>query len=141
MIVVTIAGNIGKDAQFKSTQGGADLCSFTVASTVGYGDKEQTLWFDVTKWGKGTDKLASYLTKGKQVTVSGELSTREHEGKTYMQLRADHVKLQGGAKGDASPKPAAQGAGSFGGASDYSDALDDDIAFATANPAFERRVT
>lgn len=120
MIVTTIAGNVGKDAVFKSTQGGADLCNFTVAATIGFGDKEQTIWFDVTKWGKGTDKLASYITKGKQVTVSGEMSTREYEGKTYLQLRAEQIKLQGG-KGEAG-QPTPQSSG-FGGG----DIGDDDV--------------
>lgn len=125
MIVTTIAGNVGKDATFKSTQGGADLCNFTVAATIGYGDKEQTIWFDVTKWGKGTDKLASFITKGKQVTVSGELSTREYEGKTYLQLRADHIKLQGG-KGEQASAPQDTG---FGGGAFGSDDLDDQVPY------------
>jgi single-strand DNA-binding protein len=126
MIITTIAGNIGKDAVYKSTQGGTDLCNFTVAATVGYGDKEQTVWFDVTKWGKGTEKLASYLTKGRQVTVSGELSTREYEDKTYLQLRAEHIKLQGGKDtggGAGGHKPPADTGGGF------DDDLDDECPF------------
>lgn len=123
MIITTIAGNIGKDAVFKSTQGGQELCNFTVAAAIGYGDKEQTLWFDVTKWGKGTEKLSSFLTKGKQVTVSGELSTREYEGKTYLQLRAEHIKLQGG-KGEAQSQQSTGFGGGFG-----SDDLDDDLPY------------
>jgi single-strand DNA-binding protein len=136
MIITTIAGNIGKDAVYKSTQGGTDLCNFTVAATVGYGDKEQTVWFDVTKWGKGTDKLASYLTKGKQVTVSGELSTREYEGKTYLQLRAEHIKLQGGKDmggGAGGHKPPADTGG-------FDSDLDDECPFASCDPRHERRV-
>ncbi len=138
MIVTTIAGNVGKDAVFKSTQGGTELCNFTVAATIGYGDKEQTIWFDVTKWGKGTDKLASFLTKGKQVTVSGELSTREYEGKTYLQLRADHIKLQGGkseqGNGAGGHKPPTDTGGGF------DDDLDDDVPFVSNDARYERRV-
>lgn len=95
MIVVTVAGALGKDAVVKSTQGGDQLCTFSVAGSVGYGERKQTIWFDVTKWGKGSDKLAEMLPKGTKVTVSGELSQREHEGKTYLQIRADHIALQG----------------------------------------------
>lgn len=95
MIVVTVAGALGKDAVVKSTQGGDQLCTFSVAGSVGYGDRKQTIWFDVTKWGKGSDKLAGMLPKGTKVTVSGELSQRDHEGKTYLQIRADHIALQG----------------------------------------------
>lgn len=95
MQIVTIAGVTGRDAEHKQTQGGADLCSFSVAVSTGWGDNRTTTWWDVTKWGKGTDKLAEMLPKGTKVTVSGEVSTREHNGKTYLQIRADHVALQG----------------------------------------------
>ena len=95
MIVVTVAGGCGKDAEFKTTQGGTELCRFSLAGSVGYGDNKQTLWFDVTKWGKGSEGLSRILLKGTKVTVSGELSQREHEGKTYLQIRADHIALQG----------------------------------------------
>lgn len=95
MIVVTVAGGIGKDAEHKTTQGGTELCRFSLAGTVGYGENKQTVWFDVTKWGKGSEGLSRILLKGTKVTVSGELSQREHEGKTYLQIRADHIALQG----------------------------------------------
>lgn len=95
MIITTCAGNVGKDAEFKTTQGGTELCRFSLAGSVGYGDNKQTLWFDVTKWGKGSEGLSKILLKGTKVTVSGELSQREHEGKTYLQIRADHIALQG----------------------------------------------
>lgn len=95
MIIVTVAGNTGKDAEFKTTQGGTELCRFSLAGTVGYGENKQTLWFDVTKWGKGAEGLSRVLLKGTKVTVSGELSQREHDGKTYLQIRADHITLQG----------------------------------------------
>lgn len=95
MLIVTLAGNIGKDAQFKQTQSGTDICSFGVGVTVGYGDNKSTVWVDVTKWGKGAQGLANILRKGSRVTVSGELSTREHNGKTYLQCRADHVTIMG----------------------------------------------
>jgi len=99
-LVATAAGNLGKDAEYKTTQGGAEMCSFSVATTSGYGDAKQVLWVDVTKWGKGTEGLSKLLTKGTKVTAVGELSTREHNGKTYVQMRADHVILQGGKQGE-----------------------------------------
>lgn len=101
MIIVTVAGALGRDAAVKSTQGGDQLCSFPVAGSVGFGDRKQTIWFDVTKWGKGADGLARILLKGTKVTVSGELSEREHEGKRYLQIRADHVALQGERQADS----------------------------------------
>ncbi len=138
MQVISIAGALGKDAVFKSTQQGHDLCTFPVAVSTGFGDKKATTWFDVTKWGKGSDKLASFLTKGTKVSVSGELGTREHEGKTYLQIRADHVTLQSsksdtGNGGGGYKAPAPSGGG-------FDDDLDDDVPFASNDVRHEGRV-
>lgn len=92
---IAIAGNLGRDAEFKTTQSGKELCSFSVAVDDGFGEDKGTIWFDVTKWGKGTEGLSRILRKGSKVAVSGELSTREYEGKTYLQVRANDVTIQG----------------------------------------------
>ena len=141
MIITTVAGNLGKDAVCKSTQQGDQFCNFSVGASVGYGDRKQTIWFDVTRWGKGADKLAGLLLKGTKVTVSGELSTREYEGKTYLQIRADHVALQGGRNGDAPKQTGSATADNsgFGGGFDDDD-LGDSVPFLSCNPALERNV-
>lgn len=94
---LTVAGRIGKDAVLRFTGEGKPVAGFNVASDVGYGDNKQTLWFSCSLWGKRAESLAVYLLKGTQVTVIGELSTREHEGKTYLQLRVNDIALQGSA--------------------------------------------
>ena len=99
MLKVMIAGRIGKDAQHRTTQGGTDICSFTVACDVGFGENKSTVWVDVAKFGKGAEGLARFIRKGDPITVSGDLATREYEGKTYLTCRADEVALQG-AKSD-----------------------------------------
>lgn len=103
MLIVTIAGNLGKDAEYKQTQSGKGFCSFPVAATVGYGESKSTVWVDVTRWGEGAQGLSRHLRKGSKVTVLGELSTREHNGKTYLQCRADKVAIQGSAGGGTEP--------------------------------------
>jgi single-strand DNA-binding protein len=106
MKTITIAGNIGKDAQTR--QAGQDnVTSFTVAVEDRRGQEKGTLWFDVSVWGKRGDALAQYLTKGNKVAVAGELSTREHEGKTYLTVRADQITLLGGSR-DKPADPARQ---------------------------------
>lgn len=132
MIIVTVAGNTGKDAEYKTTQSGAEMCAFSLAGTVGYGDNKQTVWFDVTKWGKGAEGLSECILKGTKLTVSGELSQREHDGKTYLQIRADHVALQGernrGGGADRAEADRYQG-GAGGGRPPLDDDLDDDVPF------------
>lgn len=93
---ITIAGNIGRDAVTRTTGGGDKVTGFTVAVEDRHGKEKSTIWFDVAIWGARGEKIAEYLTKGGKVAVSGDLSTREHEGKTYLTIRADQVTLMGG---------------------------------------------
>ena len=96
MKTITIAGNIGKDAQVYTTQGGEHLAGWSVAVEERNGKEKRTIWFDCSLWGKRGQSLAPYLTKGSRVAVSGDLSTREHNGKTYLTVRASEVTLLGG---------------------------------------------
>lgn len=153
MQIATIAGNLGKDAVFKTAQDGTPLCSFSVGVSTGWGDRKQTTWWDVTRWGKGADKLAEMLPKGTKVTVSGEVSTREYDGKTYLQIRADHVTLQGGRgdqRGERRRSYDDDRPGEFGehrrepgrggsGAPQFDEALDDEVPFAWAETGFRVR--
>ena len=90
---ITIGGNIGKSAELRSTQGGDKVAGFSVAVDDGFGDKKRTLWFDVSIWGKRAEVLAPMLVKGGKVCVTGDLSTREHDGKTYLTVRASEITL------------------------------------------------
>ena len=140
MLIATAAGALGRDAEYKRSQNDKEYCSFSIATENGFGDRKVTQWVDVSSWGKGSEGLAKLLTKGRTVTVIGELTTREHNGKTYLQIRADHVKL--GSGGERQER---------GGGSGYTppkrellpvdDDLDDSVPFATCNPAWERRVS
>jgi single-strand DNA-binding protein len=106
MNVLTVTGNLGKDAQARNVNGTA-VANFSVAVRSGYGDKEQTIWVDCALWGKQAEsKLMDYLVKGQQVAVSGEMGTREHEGKTYITMRVNAIDLIG-KKGDAPSAAAA----------------------------------
>lgn len=103
MNVLTVSGNLGKDAEVRQA-GGSSVAGFSVAMKSGYGDKQQTIWLDCSLWGKQAESgLINYLKKGQFVVVSGELGTREYEGKTYLTLRVNNVTL-GGKSSDAQPQ-------------------------------------
>lgn len=120
---LTIAGGVGKDAVTRTTQSGDKVTGFSVAVEERNGQDKRTLWFDCSLWGRRGEALAQYLTKGTRVTVSGDLSTREHEGRTYMTLRANDVTLMGGGQRNESGAPA--GGAPRGGAPgrDYDDEI------------------
>lgn len=95
MFDATVAGNLGKDAELR-TAGEGQVLGFSVAATTGFGQREQTNWVNCSIWGKRGEVLAQYLKKGTPVTVTGEITTREYEGKTYLEMNVYNVKLQGG---------------------------------------------
>jgi len=92
---ITIAGNITRDAVVRSTNGG-NVTGWSVAVDDGWGQSKSTIFFDCSWWGQRGEKVAPYLLKGGKVAVSGELSKREHEGKTYLTVNVTDVTLQGG---------------------------------------------
>ena len=96
MKTITIAGNIGRDAVTRTTGNGDKVTSWSVAVEERNSQDKRTIWFDCNLWGARGEKLAQYLTKGSKVAIAGELSTREHDGKTYLTIRADQITLMGG---------------------------------------------
>lgn len=97
MNVLTFTGNLGRDAEVRHLDSGTPVCNFNVAAKSGFGEREQTLWIRCALWGKRAESgLVQYLVKGQQVAVSGELSTKEHDGKTYLECRVNDVTLCGG---------------------------------------------
>lgn len=127
MQTITIAGRIGRDAEVRTTQGGDSVCGFTVAVDSRQGREKTTNWFRVSLWGKRGDALAQYLTKGSSVTVSGEFSLGEYEGKPQLNIRANEIALQGGkAEGGERSEPRQQ---SNANNSFATDDLDDSIPF------------
>ena len=94
----------------------ASLLESAANIAVGYGDNEQTIWVDCSLWGKRAEsKLIEFLKKGTLVGVTGELGTREYEGKTYITCRVAEITLL--EKRESSPSSASQ------------PAIDDDVPF------------
>lgn len=104
MNVLTFSGNLGRDCRLSQTQSGTAVVGFAVAMKSGYGDNEQTVWVDCSLFGNRANSLAPYLLKGQQVVASGEMGTREHEGKTYVTLRCNDVTLVGGKPAQQAPQ-------------------------------------
>lgn len=96
MKTITIAGNVGKDAEIRRTQDGTPVASWSVAVEDRAGKEKSTMWFDVSLWGVRGERLAQHITKGTKIVVTGDLGTREYNGKTYHTVRADNVTMLGG---------------------------------------------
>ena len=94
MKAITIVGRLTKDGEVQQNERG-EFVRFSVAVDDGYGVNKSTMFFDVTY---NRAQIAQYLTKGTNVAVTGELKAREHNGKTYLSVRPNDVKLLGGGK-------------------------------------------
>lgn len=138
---LTIAGQLGKDAEIKYMPNGDAVASFSVADS--QGKDKPTIWWNCSLFGKRAESLSPYLLKGSAVTVSGSVTEREWTDKEggkrkSMDVRVQDIALQGG-KRDAAPQqapqrqaqsPQRQAAKPAGGCG-FED-MDDDIPFANA---------
>ena len=87
---VQVVGRLGSDAKVNNI-GENNAISFSIAISERKGEENVTSWINCTYWTK-SDKIASYLTKGKLVSVSADwYSEREHEGKRYANFRVRDI--------------------------------------------------
>lgn len=104
-------GRLGRDAELRYTGSGKAVSNFSIAVDVGWGDKKHTLWVSCALWEKAAENLTQYLTKGKQVAVSGQIdlrtyTNRSEEKQTQLTLNVKEVALCGGGEArqaDAAP--------------------------------------
>lgn len=115
-----IIGNLGRDPELRYTQTGAAVCSFSVAVSESWTDRqtsekrEKTTWFRVSVWGNQAISCNTFLRKGSQVMVVGTVDASAYvnkagEAAASLELKARDVKfLSGkpdGAGGDYAPPP------------------------------------
>ena len=96
---IVISGGVTRDAKLNSTQSG-NVLNFSVAVDHREGRDKIPMYFDCAVWGKRGEALEQFITKGTRVSVAGDLSTREHDGKTYLRVNASDVSLLGGGQQD-----------------------------------------
>lgn len=105
---VILVGRLTRDIELRYTNGGACVGRFSLAvnrnkrSAEGQWE-EETGFFDIVLWGKQAESLSTYLRKGKQVAVEGELrqSRWEQDGqkKSKVEIAATGIQLLGGNAG------------------------------------------
>lgn len=103
MIHSTFIANLGADAEVRFSQSGTAVLRLRIATTYKTGQEEYTTWVGAALFGKRAEALGKLgLSKGDRVLVSGVLYTREHEGRTYVDLNVSEIELLGGKRnGDA----------------------------------------
>ncbi len=82
---LVLVGNLGRDPEMRYTPNGTAVTSLSVATSRRYStadgqQKEETVWFRVSVWGKQAEPCNQYLSKGSKVLVEGTLVPDENGG-------------------------------------------------------------
>lgn len=129
---ITIAGNVTKNAELRETQGGSKVAGFSIAVN-GFANGEKTsTFYDVSLWGKRGEAVLQFAQKGAKMCVSGELGTREYNGKTYLTVNASDFTPMGGKSdngGSQGGYDSGNQGGGYGGGGAPAGGLDDDLPF------------
>jgi single-strand DNA-binding protein len=108
MINMTIAGNVGKDAVLRNTQGGDPVLGFSIAIDGGKdknGNKRDSIWVQCNVWGKRAESLSNHITKGTKLVVSGRPGVDVYEGKGRLTLSVQDLTFMGNAKERTEQEP------------------------------------
>lgn len=140
-----LVGNLGKDPELRSFEGGNMVANFSLATSESYRDKagnkvDSTEWHNIAMWGKLADLAGKLLKKGSKVYVEGRIKNRSWEdregNKRYItEIVADNFTLldrksDGGESGYQSDYSNEQEQSAPSGASDTSSSsVDDDLPF------------
>ncbi len=80
MLKVFGYGRIASDPEFKVGNNGTSICNFRVAfrkSTKKVEGQPDANFMQCTAWGGQADFAANYLTKGREVVITGRLENRD----------------------------------------------------------------
>jgi single-strand DNA-binding protein len=98
---VILVGNLGKDPIVRSTNDGAKIISFSLATSESWRDKasgerkEKTEWHNVVIFNEALGKVAEqYLRKGSKIYLEGQLQTRKWTDKDNIEKYTTEVVLQ-----------------------------------------------
>lgn len=105
-----IIGNLGSDPELKQLPSGTPVTNFSVAVNESWTDRqsnerrEKTTWYRVAVYGRQAEVVAQYLSKGRQVMVTGTVEARGYmnqngEAAASLELRARDVRFLSGGDG------------------------------------------
>ena len=100
---VMLIGRLGQDPEVRNTQDGRSLCTFSIATSESWNDKntgekrEKTEWHRIVVFNEGlVNIIQQYVKKGANVYIEGQLSTRKWKDETSGQDKySTEIVLQG----------------------------------------------
>lgn len=93
---VQLIGNVGNEPEISILTSGKKVAKFSIATNEFYknskGEKQQnTQWHTIVAWGKTAGIIEKYVTKGKEVAITGKLTSRTYEDKNGTQRYVTEV--------------------------------------------------
>jgi single-strand DNA-binding protein len=145
---VILLGNLGKDPEIRTLENGVKVCTFSLATSESYKDRNsgetitRTEWHNIVMWRGLADVAERFLKKGSQIYVEGKIQTRNYQDKEgnqrYMtEVVANEMTMLGGRPGGQNegggsqnrPEPAASGNNRNDSAPSGGDDEEDDLPF------------
>jgi single-strand DNA-binding protein len=146
---VFLLGNVGKDPEFRTTPGGMNVASFSLATADRAKDPEgnwtdRTEWHNLVAFQRTAEIVRDYVKKGSQLFIEGKIQTRSWEDKETKvkkyrtEILVNELSLLGGRGGEAgsssggySRSSSSSSSSASAPASDYADQqiTDEDIPF------------
>lgn len=113
-----IIGNLTRDPEVRTTGNGANVTSFSVATSYVWTDQsgqkqEKVEFHNIVAWRKLADVCAQYLKKGSKVYIEGRLQTKDWTGqdgvkKYRTEIMAENMIMLDRAGGQGGGAPRAQ---------------------------------
>ncbi|MBQ9708307.1 MAG: single-stranded DNA-binding protein [Firmicutes bacterium] len=110
---VQLIGRLTRDPEVRYTTGQNQtaVARFSIAVNDGYGDNERTSFINIVVFGRQAENCERYLSKGRQVGITGRIQTGSYEkdGRTIYttDVVANRVEFLGG--GDSASRSAGGG--------------------------------
>jgi single-strand DNA-binding protein len=100
---VVLIGNLTRDPELRYTPSGLPVATLRIAVNRNFTNQQgeiDTDYFNVVVWRNQAEKCAEYLSKGRQVAVTGRLQSRSWEGndgqkRSTVEVVADRVVFLG----------------------------------------------
>jgi single-strand DNA-binding protein len=110
---VLLMGHLTRDVECKYTPKGTAVAQVGLAASRKWKDeagqsKEETVFVDVTLWGRTAEVASEYLSKGSPILIEGrlKLDTWESEGQKRSKLKVvgERMQMVGSRAGSAAPE-------------------------------------
>ena len=101
--VVVLQGRLTDHPELKQTNGGLDICRFTIATDSGYGENKKTSFVGCTAWRKTAEFISHYFKKGDMIGVVGMLyqnkyTTKDGESRSTLEVTVTEASFMGSPK-------------------------------------------